>query len=275
MSKWIFTHSDCDGLCAGALALTANPNAHVFFTNPFGLLEDLENIHVGDTVIICDVALSEDKLTAILDRFSALSSFGELVYIDHHPLPENISIKDLPGKVVHSVSSSASELAYTFFRDKLSQTTCRIAIYGAIADYLDDTALISQLLCDWDKRTIYFETGVLVQGLEGRKREYDFKREIIVHLANGQPPSLHKKLFGAALKTAKMEEEIIQNLMKHVQVKGEIAYTLDVPFSLGKTAIYARALAKVPVGIAGERRKGLVDMSIRTCRKDIDINKIA
>jgi RecJ-like exonuclease len=274
MVKWILTHSDCDGICSGALALAANPGSRVFFTHPYGLLEDLRGIAVSDDVIICDIALSEDKLTAILDRFSEISSSGELLYIDHHPLPEGICMKDIPGKVIHNINSSASELTYTVFRENLSDLMERVAIYGAIADYLDSTPVIRSLLCNWDKRAIYFNTGILVQGLEGYKKDHEFKRKVIVQLASGQSPSLNTDLYIAAIENSRREEEIIKTLKEQIQVYGRIAYTIDVSFSLGKTAIYARALAKVPIGIAGERRKGFIDMSLRTCEKSIDLNSI-
>ena len=80
MTRWIFTHSDCDGICAGAIALAANPDARVFFTHPYGLLEDLENVREGDVVIICDIALSEDKLQAILEKFSLINELS-LIHI--------------------------------------------------------------------------------------------------------------------------------------------------------------------------------------------------
>lgn len=40
----IFTYGDTDGLCAGALALAANADAQVRFTNPYHLLEDLSAV---------------------------------------------------------------------------------------------------------------------------------------------------------------------------------------------------------------------------------------
>lgn len=274
MTAWIFTHGDGDGICAGALALAANPDAHVFFTHPYGLLEDLECVQSGDGVIICDIALPEDKLSAILERLSTISRDGELTYIDHHPLPDSLAAKDIPGKVFHNVGASTSELAYTAFRENLGDRMGRVAIYGAIADYLDDTPVISQLLCGWDKRTIYFETGILVQGLEGRKREHDFKREVVAHLALNQPPSMHRGLLDSALENTRREEEVLKKIEEYTQVYGDIAYALDVQFSLGKTAIYVRAAAGASVGVAGERRKGLIDMSLRTCRRDLDLNRI-
>lgn len=274
MAKWIFTHGDGDGVCSGALALAANPDARVFFTHPFGLLEDLNNANLGDAVIICDIALSENNVPQILDRFADLSKSGELIYIDHHPLPERVSPGSIPGIIFHEINSSASELTFRFFRKGLTWPMDRIAICGAVSDYMDDTPVINQLLCNWDKRAVYFEVGVLVQGLEGHKRNYDFKRGIVNHLSQGLPPSLHDDLLKSALESARKEEEIIRELKGYVRSYGEVAYVLNVPFPLGKAAIYARALAGTLIGVACERRKGFMDMSIRTCEKNIDLNKI-
>lgn len=274
MTKWIFTHSDGDGICSGALALAAISDAKVFFTHPVGLLEDLDNIELGDTVIICDIALSESNLNQILHRFSEISRSGKLIYIDHHPLPEYLSVEFIPGIVIHDIRSSSSELTYRFFGGELEWPIDRVAIYGAISDYMDDTPVISQLLSGWDKRAIYFEVGVLVQGLEGHKRDHDLKRSVVSHLSRGLPPSLHDALLKSALENAKREEEIIRELRGHINVYGEVAYVLNVPFSLGKAALYARALADKIIGVAGEARKGFIDISVRTCEKNIDLNKI-
>lgn len=274
MVKWIFTHGDGDGVCAGALALAANPDAKVFFTHPAGLLEDLENVKDGDSAIICDISLPEDNLAVILKRFSEINGSGGLIYVDHHPLPENLQPENIPGKVIHSVGSSASELTYTLFQEKLTWLMSRVAIYGAVSDYLDNTPIISALLCRWDKRTIYFETGVLVQGLEGFRRDHEFKRKLVFHLASCQPPSLHPVLLEAALENTRREDEIIRSLSSYIKVYGAIAYALNVPFSAGKTATYVRALANTLVGVAGEERKGFIDMSLRTCEKGVDLNSI-
>ncbi|MEM2103666.1 MAG: DHHA1 domain-containing protein [Candidatus Bathyarchaeia archaeon] len=274
MARWIFTHGDGDGLCAGALSSAANPDAMVYFSNPFGLLEDLENVDEGDSVIICDIALSEDKLQAVVEKFSMLDEGGGLIYIDHHPLPEGLRVKDIPGKVVYRLNSSASELTYRFFREKLGGLLGVLAVYGAVADYLDDTPLIRKLLRMWDRRTVYFETGVLVQGIEGRKRDYEFKRSLVHHLAMGSSPASYPKLVELAVENTLAEWDMIRELKDYLQVEGEIAYVLDMPFSHGKSAVYVRALADVKVGVAGETRKGMVDMSLRTCSRDLDLNRI-
>ncbi|WP_341537171.1 hypothetical protein [Methanosarcina barkeri] len=37
----VLTHGDSDGICSGAIAKTAYPDAYVYFTNPVNLLEKL------------------------------------------------------------------------------------------------------------------------------------------------------------------------------------------------------------------------------------------
>jgi RecJ-like exonuclease len=274
MSKWIFTHGDGDGICAGALSLAANPDAQVFFSHPFGLLEDLEQVKAQDTAIICDIALSESHLPKILGKFKSIAEGGDLLYIDHHPLPESISPPNFPGRICHRLGSSASELAYSAFHNRLNPSLSRVAVYGAVSDYLDGTPLINRLLMKWDKRAIYFETGILTQGLDGIKRDHDFKRSIVSSLAENIPPSFNGRLVDLAVQNTHREEIVFRELKGRIQKRGKIAYVLNVPLSLGKTAIYARALADALVGVAGESRRGFVDMSLRTCENNLDLNKM-
>ncbi|MEM2925637.1 MAG: DHHA1 domain-containing protein [Methanocellales archaeon] len=274
MNTWILTHGDADGLCSGALALAAYPEAHVFFTNPYGLLEDLAAIEEASLVIICDIALSEGRLSQVLEKFKAIEKKGELIYIDHHPLPEGISRELLPNRIAHEIGYSAAELTYRFFQSKLNPRHSRVAIYGAIGDYLEHTLFIQQLLEKWDKRTIYFESGIIIQGIEGRKRDYTLKRNIISRLASNLPPSFDSKLIELAIEHSRREEAAILELPDKVQVKGDIAYVLNYPFSLGKTALYISSLTNALIGIAGEDWKGMVDMSLKTRSLEINLNKL-
>jgi len=97
MTILIFSHGDTDGLCVGAIVLAANPEAQVFFTNPYRLLEDLNVVSDYDNVFICDISISEARQNQIIERFSELNEKGELTYIDHHPLPTAITACDIPG----------------------------------------------------------------------------------------------------------------------------------------------------------------------------------
>ena len=274
MDTWIFAHGDVDGICSAAIALAANPRARVFFSHPYGLVGDLDEARDYNRIIVCDISLSESHIRHLLDKFSKISEKGELIYIDHHPLPNGLTKEDIPGKVVHRVGSSASELTYSLFEHELNFMHARIAIYGAIGDYLDDTPLIQRLLEGWDKRTLYFESGLLVQAIEGRKRDYELKRNIVSNLAMNLPPSFDKRLVDLAVQHSHVEEIAIRELKHRILTLGEIAYVVDFPFSLGKTATYIKGLAGVAVGVAGEERRSMIDMSLRTNKPEIDLNKI-
>ena len=274
MDTWIFAHGDVDGICSAAIALAANPEAQVFFSHPYGLVGDLNEARDSDKVIICDISLSENHVLRLMDKFSAISEKGQLFYVDHHPLPDGLTDSDIPGKVIHRVGSSASELTYSLFKSELSLIHSRIAIYGAIGDYLDDTPMIRRLIERWDKRTLYFESGLLVQAIEGRKRDYELKRDIVFSLAMNLPPSFDKRLVDLAVQHSHIEEIAIRELKDRIQILGEVAYVVGFPFSLGKTATYIKGLAGVAVGVAGEERKNLIDLSLRTNKPEIDLNKI-
>ncbi len=106
------------------------------------------------------------------------------------------------------------------------------------------------------------------------KRHYDFKRGIVSNLAMNIPPSFLPQLVDSAIQTTHKEEEILRGLKEQIHVVGEVAYVLNIPFSQGKTATYTRALADTSVGIAGEERKEVVDLSLRTSVDRIDLNRI-
>jgi RecJ-like exonuclease len=272
LRTWVFAHGDSDGICSGAIALATSLKAQVFFTNPYGLVEDLKAAANDDDVIICDIALSETSIDETLQRFSKISEKGRLTYIDHHPLPEGVSIDEMPGRIVHNLESSTSELAYSLYQSQLDSLLSRIAIYGAIGDYQDDTPVIQRLLRRMDKRTLYFESGILVQSIEGQKRNCELKRNIIFKLANNTPPSAQTELVDLAVKATQQEESAIRELISHIRVDGNIAYVSNFPFSLGKTAIYASGLTDTLVGIACEDWKNVLDMSLRTSSHEIDLN---
>ena len=150
----------------------------------------------------------------------------------------------------------------------------RVAIYGAIGDYADNTPFIQGLLRDWDKRTLYFEAGILIQGLERNRRDNELRFEIVELLSKNRLPSSSGELLGNALAQTHEEERALAKIEETVKRIGEVAYVWDIEASVSKAATYARALTEASVGIAGETLNGMVDMSLRTARDDIDLNAI-
>lgn len=270
--EWILAHGDCDGICSAAIALSIFKNAKIFFTHPVGLNEDLKQVD-GD-VLILDVAISSKKVDEILKEIKRIHENGyKIIYIDHHPLQNNFNMNY--GELVHSLTSCTSELTYIRFENLLDQDISRVAIYGAIGDYLDETYNIKRLLRLWDKRHLYLESGILIAAIESMGRNYDLKREVVKYLSEKELPSKNSELVNRALEEAKKEEEMRKIIKERLEIKENVAYVIDLNWSLGKTAIYARAMANTIVGIGAENRKNFIDMSLRTPFEGIELNKIA
>ncbi len=225
--------------------------------------------------MIVDIALSELHLEDILRAFHKIKHNGsKLVYIDHHPEPLNLRVRDIPGEVIHNDNVSASELTYKYFSSMLDRDMCRVALYGAICDYMDTTEWVIRELENWDKRTIYFEAGVLSQGLEGSRKMYDFKRHIVKHLAEGKLPSSLSELLVRALIETVNEEELRLWIKHNIKTYGKIAYVINPPGSLTRAATYTRAISNKPIGIAIEVRNGKAIMSLRTISERINLNSL-
>ena len=273
--NWIFAHGDGDGVSSAAIALAVLKDARVFFSHPVGLLNDLkDNVKPGDYVIIMDIAVNERHALEVYKLFKVLSKKGNLVYIDHHPEPIELKMKELPGTIIHDEGACASELTYRFFMDELDWEYNRLAIYGAISDYMADTKFIKEAISMWDVRHLYFEAGVLSQGLEGSRKLYDFKRHVVEHLSKNRLPSALSELLVRALIASINEDELIAYIRNNVKTYGNIAYIINPPGSVARAATYARSITKKTVGIAGHIKGDIIVMSIRTRTTHIDLNKV-
>jgi RecJ-like exonuclease len=268
----ILTHGDSDGICSGALAKSAFPDAYVYFTSPVSLLDKLNLIEEVETLIICDIAIDErycSELQTTLGRFAEECS---LYYIDHHPLPERCRKEEW---FYHETGVCSSELTYRVFEDFMRGEMKRVAIYGAIGDFCDNTPYVKDWVKDWDKRSLYFQAGTLIQAILHKGKEYEFKRTLIEPLSKNVIPSNIPDLLELAREAAINEEKIRFCVKKSVKVLRNSAYVVNTNNSISKAAIYAASYGQREVGIAAEHRekKGVYDLSIRS-RGEVDLNSI-
>lgn len=156
---------------------------------------------------------------------------------------------------VHDVRCSASELAYKYFRERdLDEELSRVALYGAVCDYLDETPWVREVLRRWDRRAVFLEAGVVSQGLEGSRKDYEFKRAAVEHLAKNAPPSQMRELVARSVKQAELDEELRLWVRRSLRVVGQVAYVLNPRGSVGRAANYARIYGGAEVGIGAEER---------------------
>ncbi len=73
MRAIILTHGDSDGICAGALALAANPDSPLYFTNAVSILTDILEAKGFDRVVVCDIAVNIPTAPFLKAKVDALA----------------------------------------------------------------------------------------------------------------------------------------------------------------------------------------------------------
>lgn len=274
----VLTHGDSDGICSGAIAKSAYPDASVYFTNPVNLLDKLNEIKNVRTLIICDIAINEKHCLELYSRLRELARDCNIYYIDHHPLPQICPMDEIEGEewlYNDCTGPCSSELTFRAFEDLLSRDMRRVAIYGAIGDFCDNTPHVKNWVKDWDKRSLYFQAGTLIQAILQKGKDYDFKRTLLNPLSRDRIPSRIPGLLELARDAALNEEKIRVFVKQNVKVLKNSAYIVNTNNSISKAAIYAASYGRKDVGIAAEQRpkKGIYDLSIRS-RGQADVNRL-
>jgi len=277
MSTKIFTHGDIDGLASGTIAyLIEDRDSDIIFTHPHGILHDLSEFsELGDKIYVLDIALDEKIWRDVIEKLNEYASKNMVIYVDHHPHPIGFNPDQLKNiEYIHGLNKSTSELIHKRFRDELDIEAGRIALYGAIGDYSDETHYIRKLYSYWDKRMIYFEAGILSQALEASRRMYDFKREIIYNLSKYKLPSQINGLIDRAVYMSKLEEEMRRELKENMIILKNLAYAVNPKGSPTRAARYLIGLSGKNVGVAIEYRGEIGIMSLRARKDSVDLNII-
>ncbi|MBN2043284.1 MAG: DHH family phosphoesterase [Candidatus Aenigmarchaeota archaeon] len=265
MKTTILTHSDCDGICAGAVALSMFPGSDVFFTKPVSLLKDLGEIRLGNRIVVCDIALTERDVTSVLDFFE--DSGLEIMYFDHHPISkENAKRLKKIAKVYVTGEASSSELVYRYFQDSLPRERVWAAIYGAIGDYSANTQFVKNRLINWDARALYFEASTIVLGIKHDDFDtYDAKRRIVKTVASGQNPSDVAGLVQAAKEVVNKEFDLYELVKKEAKKSGEVGYVKDLPMFgfRGPSALFASTATNTKIGISVHSKQTHMDITMR------------
>ncbi|MFW9911302.1 MAG: DHHA1 domain-containing protein [Candidatus Thorarchaeota archaeon] len=277
MTTVVLSHGDLDGITSGAIALLAFPGSDFFFTRPSQLHQDLYRVAKDrpTTVSISDIAINNKRFDEILDAIDRFPESTAIHWIDHHPITTK-QRRELSKRVdlFHEVGPSAAELVYRDFEESLPEHALRLALYGAIGDYCDDTEFTKQQFDNYDKRTLYLEAGLLVQALQ----EIDYRKEakdLVRQLTLGIEPSSMNDIVALALKATRIEHQVFRYVQGNARKLGPIGYVLDMPINgyRGKSAKFAAYVADANVGISARSTDDEVDMSLRRRQSSVDLNK--
>jgi len=277
MTSVILTHGDTDGITSGAIGLLAFPGSAFYFTRPSQIHMDLYRVAKDrpDTVCISDIAINTNRFGEIRKALRKFPASTTIHWIDHHPLSrKHKRILEERVDVFHEIGPCGAELVYRKFQERLPEHALRLALYGAIGDYCDETPFARLHFDDYDKRTLYLEAGLLVQSLQ----EIDYRREskdLVRELTLGIPPSSMNHIVELAMRATRIEHEVFRHVQKNARHVGSVGYILDMPISgyRGKSAKFAASATDSNVGISVKSSVNEVDMSIRRRGSRIDLNR--
>ncbi|MBN2101566.1 MAG: DHH family phosphoesterase [Candidatus Aenigmarchaeota archaeon] len=273
MKTVILTHSDCDGICAGAIALSRFPHAEVFFTRPASFAKDLREC-VGEEIIICDIAFNQTDKEEIMHIIKEKPS--KIIYFDHHPMgPDVREFLEKHVTLEHNLKMSASELIYKYYQKEIPEERVWIAIYGAIGDYCENTQFVKDVEKDWDIRALYFEVSTLVMGIKTPHFEhYDKKRIIVREMSKGNNPSDIPGLVFEAKEAVKREFELYDIVKNRAEKFDNVGVVSDLEgFGFrGPAALFAATATNSLLGISVYDRTNHLDITVRTRNYKIDLN---
>lgn len=273
----ILTHGDLDGITSGAIALLVFPGSDFYFTRPSQVHQDLYRVAKDkpEIVHVSDIAINSKKFDETLRALDRFPESTEIHWTDHHPItPKEQRELEERVSLFHETDSCAAELVYRKFQGPLPEYALRLALYGAIGDYCDDTPFAKTHFDDVDKRTLYLEAGLLVQALQ----EIDYRKEskdLVHQLAMGIKPSSMDDIVALALKATRIEHEVFRYVQQNARKLGQVGYVLDMPINgyRGKSAKFSAYVTNSKVGISARSSDDEVDMSIRRRGTMVDLNK--
>ena len=259
----ILTHSDGDGVCSAALVKMTKKyrDARVTFTHPMGIAHDLKA--VDDDLVVCDIAVDSRAYDTICKELERISESYSVVYIDHHRHPG-----PLPRKVlnIHDERVSATELVFRHFYHQLPESADRIAMVGAICDYLDDTYLMRELIHHFERRSLFLDAGILAQGMHIYGSEYDKMRNLVIQFSQGLHPCQIKDLVAGAINSTKNDKKRRNKIIHNYEHGEKIAWVMNPKASKSKAAHWILGHSGCIVGITirtHRHRPEILDMTLR------------
>ena len=256
---------DIDGICSAALVKAAT-GAAVKLTDYDDFLDDLRKVPAGTRrLVICDIGFDESTADAVLDVLRRLSVSCVVTYIDHHGLGVELKgrLKAAVAELVWDDRECGSTLAYSMFFGGLSLRAKRLAAYGAVTDYRDQSPIAKAIIEGMSRHTLYLEATLLSNALT---EDRGIAMELVDRLSTGARPAQIPgvvELAATQLAKASAHDSFVA---KHGASKGGVGWVkvkeTDHP------AVFSTIVEGVlgtDVGVAyREKSRGWYDVSLRS-----------
>ncbi len=267
MRTFCISHvKDVDGLGSASLVVAAT-GAEVLLSDYDDLLENLRRVPAdAESFVLCDLGADNANLESFLKEIKRLSRRGEVTYVDHHYMSESTQrrLRAAGAKLVYDDEECSSMLAYTTFRKALPETASLVALYGAVADYMDSSPLAKRMMEQADRQFVLLEASMLSYALGRKGGQGGFPEMVVRELSKMKHP--HEIQGVPRLAVEQLEEvvKIREEVNKEGKRLGRLAYMVTTQRSTGSVAKLLIGAFEVPVGIAmTEMQGGWYEVSLR------------
>ncbi|MDG6989613.1 MAG: hypothetical protein JRN21_09900 [Nitrososphaerota archaeon] len=255
---------DIDGVSSAALVKAAT-GAEIKLTDYDNFLADLQNVPSSITgLVICDIGFDEAVADRALGILGRVRKKCPVIYIDHHSLnPKLRSRLESVTELVWDDRECASTLTYTRFANSLGRDYKRLAAYGAVTDYRDQSPTAKRILEVMSRHTVFLEATLLSNALTETPSS---AMDLVDALSSGKRPAQIPGVMDHAMAQLSKAAANEQYVAGHGSKSGRIGWV-----KVGKTdhpsvfSTIVEGILDVSVGIAyKEKQEGWYDISMRS-----------
>jgi RecJ-like exonuclease len=258
---------DVDGVASAALVLSARGGTFRL-TDYDELFKEMDAVPASATSLtICDLGTNASNFPEFVSRLAGLAKRMPVTYIDHHYLTEEGKSQLLRTgvEVRHDVRDCASVLTYLAYKDSQPEEARLLALYGAVTDYMDGSAVAAQMMETFDRQFILLECTLLSYALAKNGRDHAYPEMLVKELALMKAPHSIDDVGREALEQA----EVVRKLAEEVKTKGtrmgRLAYMKTEQSATGNVAKLLLGAFGVSLGVAyKEKAGGMAEFSLRS-----------
>jgi len=268
LKSFCISHSkDVDGIGSAALVLAARGGGFKL-TGYDEVIEELGKVPAGvDSFVLCDVGVDQSRLAQFVDKLGSLAKRCEVRYIDHHYLSAESRRRLTKAGVnlVHDVEECASMLTYQTFRKELPEEAKKIALYGAVTDYMDASPLAKKMIEKEDRLFILLEATILSNSVAERGDDMEYVRMVAEELSRMKPPHEIDEVPRLAVEQLRRTVSMAREVKRGGKKMRMLAYMRTDEHATGSIAKLLIGAFDVPVGVAFREKSepGWYEVSFR------------
>lgn len=267
MKAYCVSHrKDVDGLCSCSMSAAAT-GGEVILSEYNDLLDNLRKVpDDADRLVVTDLGTDTSDFAGFLAEMKRVARHAKVTYIDHHYMsePAKRSLRKAGVQLVHDVRDCASMLTYRTFKDQLPEKARFNALFGAVTDYMDDSAAAKKMMEKGDRQFVLLEATMLSLALGARNDEDGFPEMVVSQLAQMRLPHEMPGVPGAAVQQLGREAALAEEVKKGGTKLGRLAYMVTEQYSTGNVAKLLIGAFDVPVGVSmKEKTRGWYEVSLR------------